>query len=181
MQASDSIQQLTPDRCPDRRRLAEAIETRNSALTAVDVARDAVVRGRDVVAAAEERLEAARAATSASRAQRAQELAHVAEGGTTALASPTRKARALDVFSDEDGARLGERRAWQRARAADAARQVRNEGFDGEIADAVERHLSQALQNIYEAEKGWTLASELEAWREARTALMENPDAPLPA
>jgi hypothetical protein len=265
MQASDSIQQPTPDRCPDRQRLAEAIEARTSAQTAVDMARDAVARGRDVAAAAEERLEEARAATATSRAQRAQELAHIAEGGTTALANPTRKARAeeadaeddadaarsalhalrerlgeaedavraaeqmvvahvdrilrsvaervladgveaalrfqharvllrflqrpeaagriptirqLDVFSDEDGARLGERRAWQRARAADAARQVRDEGFDNET---VERHLSQALQNIYEHEKAWTLAPELGAWCEARAALMHDPDAPLPA
>jgi hypothetical protein len=61
------------------------------------------------------------------------------------------------------------------------AEQVRSDGFGGEVEAAIRRHLEFGLGSIHEAERQWSLAPELAPWIEARIALMDNPDAPLPS
>jgi hypothetical protein len=60
------------------------------------------------------------------------------------------------------------------------AEQVRSDGFGGEVEAAIQRHLEFGLGSIHEAERQWSLAPELAPWVEARIALMDDPDAPLP-
>jgi hypothetical protein len=50
----------------------------------------------------------------------------------------------------------------------------------GELAAAVQRFLEHGLAELRESDARWTNAPELETWREAREALMHDPDAPLP-
>ena len=70
---------------------------------------------------------------------------------------------------------------YTRAKSIDdaLATRLRDDGFSTLSAD-IERHLDRALQEVHRREQRWTLVPELEAWREARAALMDDPDAPLP-
>ena len=62
------------------------------------------------------------------------------------------------------------------------AEQVRSDGgFGGEVEAAIKRQLEFGLGSIHEAERQWSLAPELAPWIEARIALMDDPDAPLPS
>jgi hypothetical protein len=89
------------------------------------------------------------------------------------------------VFEESwtDAVRMhGTERATRRAEAAEAAREVRDEGFTGELAEAIARHLDRALQGIYERSQPtrWTMDLSLAPWQEAREALLQNPEAELP-
>jgi hypothetical protein len=53
-------------------------------------------------------------------------------------------------------------------------------GFAGEVAEAVRRHLGFSLQSICDSGRGWVTAAELIPWVEARSELMNNADAVLP-
>jgi hypothetical protein len=258
----------TPERGPERQRLADAIAARTVAEQDVEAAHCAIARAHDAVTEAETRLSDAKAAAEASGRERAMELAEAAAAGTAlparaasrvraavadaedeldaargavtrlegrladaedglraaenmvvaaadavlrgvaghvladacaaaeklqrarvllrfmqrpeAAGRPTPMGRQPLIFGDDDAARrLGPERAHRRARADTEATQLRDEGF-AQTAAHVERHLAFALQGVHETEQRWTLAPELEAWREARAALMADPDVSLP-
>jgi hypothetical protein len=76
---------------------------------------------------------------------------------------------------------LGNIRARRRREAVEAARCARDEPLDGELAAAIKDHLDCASQRIFEAGRRWTIDPNLAPWITARAALMDDPDAPLPA
>jgi hypothetical protein len=75
---------------------------------------------------------------------------------------------------------FGQERADRRASADAEATRQRDDAFGALRAD-IERHLDRAPQAIHDAEQKWTTAPELDAWREAKAALLCDAFAPLPA
>jgi hypothetical protein len=260
-----------PSRSPQRQQLADAIAQRAAAERSVEDARQALSHGRDAVAEAESKLEAAVAETAAANERRAAELEVAAAGGEAPPPSTVRRARAAQddcedevnaaraaleglkarlgaaedrrrhaehlavahadavlrsvakhVLADaedaiaklrqarlllhffnrpetprvpamglqpslfsEDYARavheFGKARAERRFWDADKAVKLRNAGLSDELSAAVERFLERGLAELRDSDARWTNAAELEAWRAAREALMNDPDAALPA
>jgi hypothetical protein len=91
-----------PPRSPQRQQLADAIAARAAAERGVEDARQALSHGRDAVAEAESKLEAAVAETAAANERRAAELEVAAGAGDKPPPSTVRRARAAqDDCEDE--------------------------------------------------------------------------------
>jgi hypothetical protein len=159
-----------------RGHLAEAEDALHAANALVIGRADAVIRSAMVERALADALEAAAKLKGAQLLLRF--LMHPEEAGV-----PVAINRVLPgPFgpSDDDDRRLGSDRAWRRRKAVEAARLVRDEPLDGELAAAIKEHLDFSLQCLFEAGRRWTVDSDLGPWIAARNALMEDADTPLP-